>query len=102
MAGECPGPWNVLSFGFLAQAAQAIVCYKHLLRAGYRLKVLRPPRCGAPDTAELRALGAQHTSCQADDTLTLHVPCPPDGVVEPDLVPPLKLQALEVFPLWRH
>lgn len=34
--------------------------------------------------------------------LTLHVPCPPDGVVEPNLVPPLELQALELLPLWRH
>lgn len=34
--------------------------------------------------------------------LTLHVPCPPDGVVEPDLVSPLELQALEILPLWRH
>lgn len=34
--------------------------------------------------------------------LTLHVPCPPDGIVEPDLVSPLELQALEILPLRRH
>lgn len=34
--------------------------------------------------------------------LTLHVPGPPDGIVEPDLVSPLELQALKILPLWRH
>lgn len=34
--------------------------------------------------------------------LTLNVPCPPDGIVEANLVPPKKFQAFEVFPFWRH
>lgn len=34
--------------------------------------------------------------------LTLHVPRPPDGIIEPYLVSPLELQALEILPLWRH
>lgn len=38
----------------------------------------------------------------AHGALTLHVPCPPDGVIEPDLISPLELQALEILPLWRH
>lgn len=39
---------------------------------------------------------------EAQVGLTLHVPCPPDGIIEPDLVSPLELQALEILPLWRH
>lgn len=34
--------------------------------------------------------------------LTLNVPSPPDGIVEANLVPPEKFQALEVFPFWGH
>lgn len=54
------------------------------------------------DPTELRPLWHSTPTARLANTLTLHVPCPPDGVVEPDLVPPLELQALEVFPLWRH
>lgn len=32
--------------------------------------------------------------------LTLHVPGPPDSIVEPDLVSPQQLQAFEVLPFW--
>lgn len=28
----------------------------------------------------------------------LHIPCPPDGIIEADLVSPLELQALEILP----
>lgn len=43
-----------------------------------------------------------HPNAPAHAALTLHIPCPPDGVIEPDLVSPLELQALEILPLWRH
>lgn len=46
--------------------------------------------------------GAQGAQAPAHLALTLHVPRPPDGVIEPDLVSPLELQALEILPLWRH
>lgn len=53
-------------------------------------------------------LGAPAASCPSSQeapahlALTLHVPRPPDGVIEPDLVSPLELQALEILPLGRH
>lgn len=31
--------------------------------------------------------------------LTLDVPSPPDGIVEPDFIPALELEAFEVLPL---
>lgn len=34
--------------------------------------------------------------------LTLHVPCPPDGVIETDFISPLKFQAFKIFPFWWH
>lgn len=53
------------------------------------------------------AQGAQASSPTSQEApahlaLTLHVPRPPDGVIEPDLVSPLELQALEILPLWRY
>lgn len=60
---------------------------------------------GPPPT---QGFGVPAASCPgsrvapARAALTLHVPRPPDGVVEPDLVPPLELQALEILPLRRH
>lgn len=47
-----------------------------------------------------------HTLCRSqaaerEGMLTLHVPGPPDGVVEADLVSPEQLQTFEVLPLGR-
>lgn len=56
----------------------------------------RPQGAQASWWQNLQGRGSSHAA------LTLHVPGPPDGVVEPDLVSPLELQALEILPLRRH
>lgn len=61
-------------------------------RPGSRPQVAQASRGGQ----NLQGRGSSHAA------LTLHVPGPPDGVVEPDLVSPLELQALEILPLRRH
>lgn len=37
---------------------------------------------------------------QLSTILTLHVPRPPDGIVETDFISPLKFQAFKIFPFW--
>lgn len=48
------------------------------------------------------ALKIFYSNRQPSLILTLHVPCPPDGVIETDFISPLKLQAFKIFPFWRH
>lgn len=56
----------------------------------------RPQGAQASRWQNLQGRGSSHSA------LTLHVPGPPDGVVEPDLVSPLELQAFKILPLRRH
>ena len=63
----------------------------------------RVPRLGSgPQGAQASRWQDLQDRWSSDKTLTLHVPGPPDGVVESDLVSPLELQALEILPLRRH
>lgn len=62
----------------------------------------RPARRASGPLQPPAPAGGRPREARARAALTLHVPRPPDGVVEPDLVPPLELQALELLPLRRH
>lgn len=64
-------------------------------------KVQRPP--GGRTRRSAESWGPCRPALpEARGTLTLHVPRPPDGIIEPDLVSPLELQALEILPLGGH